>query len=61
MTTQDLKAGIKVQLKNGTIFIIESVNEVEVISSLEGGTKGNYRTEINDAVLFFNDEEAIIL
>ena len=61
MTAQDLKSGIKVQLKNGTIFIIESVNEVEVVSSLQGGSKGNYITELNDAVLFFNEEEAIIL
>ena len=34
---------------------------MEVVSSLKGGTKGNYRTEINDAVLFFNEEKATIL
>ena len=61
MTIQDLKPGSRVQLQNGTIFIIESVNENEVISSLDGGSKGNYRTEANDAVLFFNEENAIIL
>ena len=61
MKIQDLKPGIKVQLKNGTIFIIESVTDSVVVSSLEEGTKGNYRTEINDAVLFFNEQKAIIL
>ena len=61
MTVQDLKPGSRVQLQNGTIFIIESVNENEVISSLDGGSRGNYRTETNDAVLFFNEENAIIL
>ena len=61
MTIQDLKPGSRIQLQNGTIFIIESVNENEVVSSLDGGSKGNYRTEINDAVLFFNEENAIIL
>ena len=61
MTFQDLKPGSRVQLQNGTIFIIESVNENEIVSSLDGGSKGNYRTETNDAVLFFNEENAIIL
>ena len=61
MTIQDLKPGSRVQLQNGTIFIIESVNENEIVSSLESGSKGNYRTETNDAVLFFNEENAIIL
>ena len=61
MTIKDLKSGIKVQLKSGTTFLIEEVNETTVISSIVGGAKGNYKTEINDAVLFFNEEEAIIL
>lgn len=61
MTLQDLKPGSRVQLQNGTIFIIESVNENEVVSSLESGSKRNYRTETNDAVLFFNEENAVIL
>lgn len=61
ITIQDLKPGSRVQLESGTIFIIESVDENKVVCSLEGGTKGNYRNETNDAVLFFNEENAVIL
>lgn len=61
MTIQDLTPVSRVQLQNGTVFILESVDSNEIISSLEGGSKGNYRTETNDAILFFNEENAVIL
>ena len=61
MKATDIKPGIEVKLQNGTIFIIESIENGFVRSSLKGGSKNNYRTELNDAVDFFNEEKAIIL
>jgi len=57
----DLKEGQRIKLGNGTIFIIEEIKNGTVISTMEGGIKRNYSTEINDAVDFFNEEKAIIL
>ena len=61
ITVKDLKPGTKVQLSNGTTFVIEEVNSQVVVSSLLNGSKGNYRTETNDAILFFNEENAKVI
>lgn len=61
ITAEQLKPNILVKLQNGTTFLIESVTSDTVISSLENGTKGNYKTELNDAIAFFNENKAIIL
>ncbi len=61
----DIKQGISVQLSDGNVFYIDSIEECKgmqlVNSSLNGGAKGNYRTELNDAVLFFNENESVII
>jgi hypothetical protein len=63
ITKNDIISGAKFKTSNGTIFIIDKVNEIKdgyqaVESSIEGGQKGNYRDDINDLVIFLNEEQS---
>jgi len=61
---EDIVEGAKFKLESGTIFTIDKVYEDEnngilVRSSIEGGGKGNYLDEIDEVVIFFNEENAV--
>jgi len=65
ITQKDIVKGANIKLKNGTIFIIESIETIKdkkyIVSTMLGGSKNNYRTELNDAVNFFNEEHSVII
>lgn len=60
---EDITENSRFKLKNGTVFIVDRIDidttGMIISSSIEGGAKGNYRDEINDAVAFLNEEGAI--
>jgi hypothetical protein len=66
ITAQQMTVGSKFKTESGIIWIIDSkVNDprfgILVRTSIEDGKKGNYQTEINDAVAFLNEQKAELI
>jgi len=61
----DITKGTQIQLSNKNVFMIEEMRLFKdfnlVVSTLNNGSKGNYVTELNEALEFFNDNDAIVL
>ncbi len=62
----DIQPDAKFRLPCGTVFIIEKVQpygcfDMAVTSHTEGGKYSAYRNELQDAVDFFNENNAIKL
>jgi hypothetical protein len=59
----DIKPDIRIQLQCGIVFTIndfEPYKDTKLVNSIDtNGSK--YRTELNDAVLFFNENKSILL
>jgi hypothetical protein len=64
ITKDDIVSGAKFKSNDGNVFIIDEVNGIDkngyqaVRSSNEGGRKGDYRDDINDLVMFLNEEQS---
>jgi len=54
----DIKEGAKFKCDTGIVWIIDKVNSDYVETSMEGGSKGNYRDTIQTVVEFLNEEKA---
>ena len=62
ITISDLMPGAKFKTPSGTIWIIDSVSEEGLVrTSMEHGSKGNYRDPIHDVVEFLNGEKAELI
>lgn len=61
ITLSELTPNAQIKIQCGTIFVIEKVENNVVYSHLLNGKIGNYQTEINDAIEFFNEEKSIKL
>jgi len=65
ITLSDIQPDAKIQLQCGIIFTIDLIEHIGsrsfAVSTMNNGTKGGYRTELNDAVLFFNENKSILL
>jgi len=61
----DIKPDTRIQLQCGIVFTIDLIEHIGnrsfAVSTMNNGTKGGYRTELNDAVLFFNENKSILL
>ena len=61
----DIKPDTRIQLQCGIVFTIDLIEHIEnrsfAVSTMNNSTKGGYRTELNDAVLFFNENKSILL
>jgi len=65
ITVSDITKGSKFKSKDGDVFIIDNVGEYDkqykwtpVMTSWEGGSKGNYRDDIKEVVSFLNELKA---
>lgn len=54
----DIKEGAKFRTQSGTVWIIDSIEGDIVYTSMEHGSKGNYRDTLSDALAFLNEYEA---
>ncbi|NBO21994.1 hypothetical protein EBU94_01455 [bacterium] len=66
ITEKDITIGSKIKLINGTIFIIDGIEQnptfgTLVCSSIQGGEKGRYRDSISEVLDFFNENNSIKL
>jgi hypothetical protein len=61
----DIKPDARIQLQCGIVMLIDAMEHIGsrtfVLSTMNNGTKGGYRTELNDAVLFFNENKSVLL
>jgi hypothetical protein len=66
ITILDINEGSHFKSSNGRVFIIDEVGQFDPIinwtpirTSLEGGSKGNYRDDIKTLVEILNEENCI--
>lgn len=59
LTLKNIQVGKKFKTESGIIWIIDSMDNGLVRTSMENGTKGNYRDTIEDVVSFLNEQKAI--
>ena len=61
----DIKPDTRMQLQCGIIFTIERIELIGsstfALCTMDKGTKEGHRIDINDSVLFFNENKSILL
>jgi len=58
ITKDNIKEGAKFQTASGIIWIVDSVENNSVRTSMSHGKKGNYRDDINEVVSFLNEQNS---
>lgn len=61
ITTNQITEGAQFKTKSGIVWIIDSVSNDVVRTSMSHGKKGNYRDSVNEVVSFLNEENAVAL
>jgi len=61
----DIKPDTRIQLQCGIVMSIDAMehigNRTFILCTMDNGTKEGHRIDLNDSVLFFNENKSILL